>query len=46
MMNQHYQWMNGMNGWNGGGMWFWTAIAVLVVALLIVLINKVSKKES
>jgi hypothetical protein len=28
----------------GGGMWLWTAIGVLVVVLLVVLINKVSKK--
>ena len=33
-----------MNGWMGGGMWFWTVIGVLVVVLLVVLINKVSKK--
>lgn len=35
-----------MNGWMGGGMWIWTVIAVLVVVLLIVLINKVSRKDS
>jgi len=34
----------GMNGWMGGGMWLWTVIGVLVVVLLVVLINKVSKK--
>jgi heme exporter protein D len=28
----------------GGGMWLWTAIGLLVVVLLVVLINKVSKK--
>ena len=39
MMNQ-----GGMNGWMGGGMWLWTVIGVLVVVLLVVLINKVSKK--
>ena len=33
-----------MNGWMGGGMWFWTVIGVLVVVLLFVLINKLSKK--
>ena len=32
------------DGWMGGGMWLWTVIAVLVVVLLVVLINKVSKK--
>ena len=36
--------MNRMNGWMGGGMWLWTVIGVLVVVLLVVLINKVSKK--
>jgi hypothetical protein len=33
-----------MNGWMGGGMWVWTVIAVLVVVLLVVLINKLSTK--
>ena len=33
-----------MNGWMGGGMWFWTVIGVLVVVLLIVVISKLSKK--
>ena len=33
-----------MNGWMGGGTWFWTAIGVLVVVLLVVAINKMSKK--
>jgi len=28
----------------GGGMWFWTVIGVLVVVLLVVVINKLSKK--
>jgi hypothetical protein len=36
--------MNHTNGWMGGGMWLWTVIGVLVVVLLVVLINKVSKK--
>ena len=36
--------MNHPNGWMGGGMWLWTVIGVLVVVLLVVLINKVSKK--
>ena len=30
----------------GGGMWLWTVIGVLVVVLLVVMINKVSKKGS
>jgi hypothetical protein len=28
----------------GGGMWIWTVIGVLVVVLLAVVINKLSKK--
>lgn len=32
------------DGWLGGGMWIWTVIGVLVVVLLVVLINKASKK--
>ena len=32
-------------GWMGGRMWLWTVIAVLVVILLVVLINKVSNKQ-
>jgi uncharacterized membrane protein len=32
-------------GWMGGGMWLWAVIAVLVVILLVVLINKVSNKQ-
>lgn len=44
MMN-HGGWMGG--GWmggTGGGMWVWTVIGVLVVVLLVVLIQKVSRK--
>ncbi|MDD2540833.1 MAG: hypothetical protein PHH28_07290 [Desulfuromonadaceae bacterium] len=46
MMNNTGGWMGsgGMGGWMGGGMWLWTVIGVLVVVLLVVLINKVSKK--
>jgi uncharacterized membrane protein len=37
--------MGGTNGWMGGGMWIWTVvIAVLVVVLLAVVINRRSKK--
>ena len=36
--------MNNGYGWMGGGMWLWTLIGVLVVVLLAVLINKVSRK--
>jgi uncharacterized membrane protein len=33
-----------MSGWMGGGMWIWTVIGVLVVILLVVVINRQSKK--
>jgi hypothetical protein len=33
-----------MSGWEGGGMWIWTVIGVLVVVLLVVVISKLSKR--
>jgi hypothetical protein len=36
--------MNYTDGWKGGGMWPWAVIGVLVIVLLIVVINKASKK--
>ena len=39
-------WMGGTNGWMGGDMWIWTTIGVLVIVLLVVLIMKVSRKQS
>jgi hypothetical protein len=38
--------MNNTDGWmgGGGGMWVWSVIGVLVVVLLVVGINKISKK--
>jgi uncharacterized membrane protein len=36
--------MNHTDGWMGGGMWIWTVIRVLVVVLLVVMINRLSKK--
>ena len=36
--------MNYSGGWMGGGMWIWMVIGVLVVVLLVVVINKLSKK--
>jgi uncharacterized membrane protein len=41
MHDTHGGWMG---GWAGGGMWLWTVIGVLVVALLVVVIGKLSKK--
>lgn len=36
--------MNPTDGWMGGGTWLWTVVGVLVVILLIVVINKRSRK--
>jgi heme exporter protein D len=37
--------MNHGDGWmGGGGMWFWTAIGVLVVVLLVVAIRRHSER--
>jgi hypothetical protein len=36
--------MNHADGWMGGGMWIWVVIGVVVVALLVVVIGKLSKK--
>jgi len=36
--------MNHTDGWMGGGMWIWTVIGVLVVVLLVVVTNKLSKR--
>ncbi len=41
MMNHADGWMG---SWLGGGMWIWTTIGILVVVLLVVVINKLSKK--
>ena len=41
MKEQKEKWMG---GWVGGGMWIWTVIGVVVVALLVVVISKLSKK--
>ena len=41
MMNDTHGWMN---GWSGGGMWVWTVLGLVIVALLIVVIGRLSKK--
>lgn len=33
-----------MNGWLGGGMWLWTVICVVGIVLLVVMINRFSRK--
>jgi hypothetical protein len=41
MMNQGDE---SMSGWMGGGMWTWWITGILLVALIVVAINKLSKK--
>ena len=41
MMNHTNGWMN---GWSGGGMWLWTGLGLVIMALLVVVISKLSKK--
>ena len=41
MMDHTNGWMD---GWSGGGRWIWTVLAVVIVALLVAVINKLSKK--
>jgi uncharacterized membrane protein len=36
--------MNQSYGWMGGGMWIWTVVGVLVVVLLVVVLNRQSRK--
>lgn len=36
--------MDGQGGWMGGGMWTWTVLGLVVVALLVVVIGMMSKK--
>jgi TRAP-type mannitol/chloroaromatic compound transport system permease small subunit len=47
IMNHNYGWMGGwMSGRMGGGVWIWPLSAVLMVALVVVVIMKVSRKKS
>lgn len=41
MMNHSDGWLG---GWASGGMWLMTVIGVVVVALMVVVISKLSKK--
>ena len=41
MMNHTDGWMG---GWDGGGMWIWALFGLIVVGLLVVVINRLSKK--
>lgn len=42
--NERDSMMDHTYGWMGGGMWIWTVIGILLVVLLVVAINKLSKK--
>ena len=46
-MNHTYGWMGGwMSGRMGGGVWIWPLSAVLIVALVVIVIVKASRKKS
>lgn len=34
-----------MTGWGGGGLWVWAILGVVVVMLLAVIVNKITKKK-
>jgi hypothetical protein len=36
--------MNGGYGWMGGGIWIWVVTPIVVVALLIYIVGKLSRK--
>jgi uncharacterized membrane protein len=36
--------MNGYDGWMGGGMWGYSVLGLVVVALLVVVISRISRK--
>jgi len=46
-MSHHFGWMGGwMSGRVGGGVWIWPFGAALMVALVVVIILKTSRKKS
>ena len=46
-MNHKYGWMGGwMSRRMGGGVWIWPLSAVLIVALVVVVLMKTSRKKS
>jgi hypothetical protein len=45
-LNERIFIMDQMNGWMGGGVWIWPVIGILVVALLVIVISKLSNKKS
>jgi hypothetical protein len=45
MMNQADNWMGGMmSGWMGGGLWFWPIGCLLVVAVIVFIVIRLTKK--
>jgi hypothetical protein len=45
MMNNSDGWMGGgMGGWMGGGMWFWPVGCLLVVAAIVFIVIRLTKK--
>lgn len=45
MMNNSGRWMgDGMGGWMGGGMWFWPVGCLLVVAAIVLIVIRLTKK--
>lgn len=45
MMNNSGGWMDGgMSGWMGGGAWFWPVAGVIMVALIVFLVVRLTKK--
>ena len=45
MMNNSGRWMgDGMGGWMGGGMWFWPVGCLLVVAVIVFIVIRMTKK--
>jgi len=45
MMNNSSGWMGGgMGGWMGGGVWFWPVGCLLVVAVVVFIVIRLTKK--
>lgn len=45
MMNDSGRWMgDGMGGWMGGGVWFWPVGCLLVVAVIVFIVIRMTKK--
>lgn len=45
MMNDSGRWMgDGMGGWMGGGTWFWPVGCLLVLAVIVFVVIRLTKK--